>query len=109
MTYFFRNYFYPQGKNSPEGEDKAFHSLYQLVNLGGGGLYRIMFKISIIAAILALALAFVFFILSSYGRVMDENKAKIQRIIWICIGIGAAAGIVGTVFGLFSWNSPTQV
>ena len=105
MSGFFREYFFPYNKNSPEGEDKAFHSLYQLVMQGGGGAYRIVFKLSVMAAILFLGLSIIFFVMSSYGRVRDENKAKVQRSLWVCIGIGAAAGLVAIIFGVFAWNT----
>jgi len=102
MSVFFRNYFSP--RYSPEGDNKAFHSLYELVLKGGGDMYRIMFKVAIFAALMAVGFTLAAFVMSSHGRVMDENKAKLQRIAWICVGIGASAGMVGLIFNLFNWG-----
>ena len=102
MSVFFRNYFSP--RYSPEGSGKAFHSLYELVNKGGGGLFRVLFTVAVIAVVLGFFLSLITFVLSSHGRTMDEAKGKVQRIMWIAFGIGATTGMVALVFKVFNWG-----
>ena len=102
MSTFFRNYFSP--KFSPEGDNKAFHSLYMLVNGGGGGAFRIIFMIAVFMTICGLLLSVGLFMISSRGRQMDELKGKITRLMWIALGLGAITGLVALVFKVFNWG-----
>lgn len=102
MTYFFRRYF--EAKYSPEGNNKAFGSLYGLVNGAGGGMYRIMFIVTVIAVILGIFLAIMQFMIASHGRPMEEAKNKLQRLMWLALGTGAMTGVVAVIFKVFSWS-----
>ena len=102
MSVFFRNYFSP--RFSPEGEGKAFHSLYELVNKGGGGIFRIVFTIAVFMVICGLLLCLALFVTSSRGRQMDELKAKITRLLWLAVGVGTVTGLMALVFSIFNWG-----
>ena len=102
MSTFFRNYFSP--RFSPEGEGKAFHSLYMLVNGGGGGAFRIVFMIAVFMTICGLLLSVGLFMVSQKGRQMDEIKGKIVRLMWISLGLGALSGLISLVFNAFNWG-----
>lgn len=102
MSTFFRNYFSP--RFSPEGDNKAFHSLYELVNKGGGGAFRIVFTLAVFMIICGLLLSVALFVTASRGRQMDEVKGKITRLMWLAFGVGTLTGLMALVFNLFNWG-----
>ena len=104
MTFFYRYYFHNSPGNDPSSTDsQPFHTFYNLVNKGGGALYRVMFIITTVAILVGLGASLVNFVLASSGRPRDEAKAKVQRTMIIAFGIACVTGVVDLIFKIFTW------
>ncbi len=99
---FFRNTFSTDAASDPSGTDKAFHSLYEMVVVGGSAVYQSVAIICWILCGVALIVAGV-----SYASTTSHNdrfmqKSSITRVALIIAFLGGVLGFVNLMFQLFA-------
>ncbi len=98
-SYFFRNTFHLD-TSSPEDTDKAFHTLYRMVVVGGSTVYQSVAMICWILCGIAMIVAGV-----SYASATNKNdrfmqKSSITRVALIAALLSGVLGFVNLMFQL---------